>query len=1567
MQKFLIPLFVCLVIGMPSVLLAQMPQQVSLPPGPIKYPDNPAPAHPDMMCNNAGTFTMTQFIGHSNDHNLPKVFLCDKDSFLIQHNGDAVLTGDPDATTPPGVAFAFYKCLPTIMGDNFQSISLVPGPGDPCLWDTPFPANGMYLTEGVPNGGNLWFYNNGGIISGLGMNQPTSVYFAALTVDEIIPPAGFESATVGAPPGPCVNVNTADAFQVIYLNPITAQGIDNSYGNDCLGKFTARGGYPEYDNTAVYDINIYLTSDPNVKAIIHTQSTQLFHLAPVIFSVPQAGNYTIEIKDGKACPATFTMDMNVCDASDNITLHFPDTIAVPNATNFCIPVTVDNFDIVSGSFSINWDPTVLQYVGINHENSVLDPFSSATLNDQEAINGNVGLLLYDQGQLGNVLSIPDGDTLFQICFNAIAPLGACTGLTVSNNPTAVGFEDATGQPLALTVDTGRVCINFPPLGFTVAIFDTTCLGTASMRVTATGGMSPFSVTVHEFCPAPGPTYSGNISGIGSSYSVLNTIGNFNNVTSCYAVCVTDSNGIGQTICDTINVMIPTLGSQISFIQQPTCNGLDDGLIQAVVLVGGSAVANPGPQYTFSWSPNTVPNPSGIIQDGTVSGHVPAGNYSLIVTDTVRHCSAPIASGTLGQPAIIKKNMVTATNATCTGVSDGMINYTVQGGTPFPGNQFQFAWENTTTGQAVGSPGQNNPIVLNSLAAGTYQVTLTDMNGCTAVDSVVLTDARIVNLTENIVSSVTCHGLSDGGAAVSVSGVNPPGNSYTFTWVPATGTINSNPTISALTNAPAGDYFVTAQDGFGCKDTLTVTILEPAELKIDTIGVQGPGCGQQNSGTINVTAQGGTGGPNYTYNWDIPAMGPLQNGLGVGTYTCTVTDQNGCKDSISVTLNPPTPPALSVTSTPVKCGSDGSLIAVAPTAVSYAWTSLPAGTPAGSNDTISNLMGGTYAVMVTDGHSCVNFDTVTLASVTPLSFQDTTFVEPHCYGTTDGTIGIVVQDGQAPYTNYTWNPAQPVNGPTIFSIAAGNYCVTVTDNVGCTLTGCFTLNQPPQIKNAISGLQDVSCFGVCDGSATVMTNYATTPPTAGNFIYIWSDGMSTSAMRTDLCAGMQIVTAADPNNCSATDTIMIGSPTQVTAAESNATDATCFGNSDGTATIHGGGGNGAPYSVLWSTGATGDMITGLTAGPYTATVTDANGCTGVVNSIVVGQPAQITVTQNLLESENPICFGDANGMLSVDVTGGNQGNLNYVWTDEMGNNLNTNNHLIEDIPSGAYSVVVTDAEGCTGSLDMITLQDPPPVLGSYQDPAALVCNGDETTLRIDTIFGGTGGPYSFSLDYGAVLNPGFPVSLSGGEHYITYYDAHNCSYTDTINLLEPAPIEVTFSKPIDEIELGDTTYQLKPLITGATVASFNWTPAEFLHTPDTLNPYVYAYTSQTYTLTVFDDKGCSGTGSVTINVDPNRNVYLPNVFRPGVGRLDDHFNVFLGRGIEIVNYMRVYDRWGELMYSREHFLPDNDNFGDGWDGRFNGHYVDPGVFVYIVEVKFLDGRVLLYRGDVTVVR
>ncbi|MBC7775749.1 MAG: gliding motility-associated C-terminal domain-containing protein [Phycisphaerae bacterium] len=1568
MHRLLIPMLACFFLSTPALLRAQVPHEIQyLPFDPPKV--NVVSQIPEMPCGDAGTFTFGQFIGSSNDLAPSPIFLCFGDSLLVQHNGDADLSGDPDPATQPGIAYGFYTCPPTIMGPTLQDIigaGLPPTNPDPCL--LPGSANGMYITQPVANGGGTWFFNSGALQTTFNMGQPFALTFAPITIDDF---AGnsYETAQPGFPPGPCVAVNTAAAFQIVYLNEITATGISNNFGNDCLGRFTVRGGFPQYDaqlgGNAVYTIKITLASNPAVKAIIHTSASNLFHLSSVLFSVPQAGLYNVVIEDGKSCPASFQIDMNVCNPVDNVMLTFPDTI-VPPAGQICLPVTVENFNIFSGAFSVEWDETILQYNGIQNINPALTSFfGPASLNENQITNGLLGVVVFDNTN-PSTINIPDGGTLFDLCFTAIGALGQCSGLGVTNSPAGVEMADSIGQDLALSVDTGQVCIGFLPLTFSYEVIDTTCLGQATLNIFPNGGIPPYDITVTQL--PGGPVYNtvnNTIINVNGTYSPTSLVGLTNNTPVTYDICIVDSdldtNGMGVMRCTTLVVNIPRLGAQLNFVQSPLCNGDSTGIVSATVLFGGTIVPNPGVNYTYAWSPSNL-----TVQGSQVQNGVPAGQYTVVVTNLSNGCTA-LASGSLGQPAPISAQLVTTTAASCSGVCDGTITYEAEGGTAFPGPAYKFTWFNETTNSTLNS-GTDNPILLGGACAGEYRILIEDALGCKFIDSnMVLTDLRSLFLTTNSIQNVLCNGDNTGSIAVTVVESVITGNNFTFNWSPAGFTptcMSPSCTYSAL---PVGTYTLLAFDNLGCQIADTFDITEPTVLRVDSLGQSNPGCTQVNSGSISVQAFGGNGGPaTYVYDWSNMAITSSIGGLPFGTYTVTVTDLNGCTVTRQFNLPMPGPPSLTLTtSSAVKCGGDGSLTATAPTAVLIVWTDINGvviDSFTTSPATIDSLNGGDYIANVFDGVGCFATDTVSLTGVVPMSFSDTTLMEPTCFGFNDGQIAIGVQDGQPPYVQYNWNPpAQPPNSPVIFALTANTYSVTVTDNAGCTLTGTFVLGQPAAITNTFDPtvIGTVTCFGgvPCDGKATPLTKYTDGP---GDFNFLWGDG-STDSLRIDLCAGPNIVTITDGNNCFTIDTVDIATPPQITGAVAT-TETLCFGDSTGTATLTASGGNGGPYTYLWNTGATTANVIGLPAGNYTVTITDNKSCTNSINTIVIGQPGQIVLSTTFT---NPTCFAGKNGQTTVEVVGGVP-NYTYSWENAAGDDVG-DAKTAEMLPAGTYVVTVTDMNGCT-SVTNETITDPPAVIGSYEPLAPLTCNGDETILNILTITGGSGGPYRFSVDFGAVLDPDFPVTIGGGTHYITYIDVKDCALTDSIFVAEPAPITVTFDPNVIEVELGATA-DLEPIITGAAViGSFTWTNPQALLNPDTLNATAYTFTNLTYTLTVLDSFGCSGSGTVVVNIDPNRNVYLPNIFRPAnPSGLNDHFNIYTGLGVELVNFIRIYDRWGELLYQREKFLPNVDNLSEGWDGRFNGDFVNPGVFIYIAEVKFLDGRVLLYRGDVTVVR
>lgn len=1551
MHRLLIPLLACFIFGTPALLRAQVPHEIQyLPFDPHKLQN--APNQQDAPCGNAGTMTFGPLIGFSNDVAPSPIFLCFGDSILIQHAGDADLSGDPTPGTPAGIAYAFYTCPPTVTGPSLQDIigsAIPPLPADPCL--LPGAANGLYITQATTNGGGTWFFNSGALQTNFNMGQPLSLYFAPITVDDFAN-NNFESNQPGFPPGPCVAVSTASAFEVVYLNEITATGINTNFGNDCLGRFTVRGGYPQYDGNAVYTISISLAADSNVKAIVHTSTSNLFHLSSVAFSVPQAGVYNIVIEDGKSCPATFQMDMAVCNPTDNVNLIFPDTI-IPPGTSLCIPVTVENWAVLSASFSIQWDETVLQYDGLSNVSSVIDTvFGPANLNANETGNGLLGVQIFNNTN-PTTITIPNDSVLFEICFTAIGNLGDCSGLGIGNNPTGVAFEDDMGQNLALSVDTGQICIAFLPLEFTYAVIDTNCFGQATLVVTPTGGVEPYEVIVNENAPT-GPTYSGIVDFAGETFTV-NNVGSTNNTAFTYEICVQDNNGQGATQCTTFVVNIQRLGAQLNFAQQPLCNGDSTGIINAVVLQGGVVVNTPGPNYTYAWSP------ANLVQGSQVQNNVPAGLYTVTVTDTNTGCSE-VAAGTLGQPAPLSPQAINYTPASCSGVCDGSISYEAEGGTPLPGGTYVFSWTNKTTGAGAGN-GNANPILLSNACAGEYSLTITDANGCTfAEQSLVLDDLRELTIAQTTVQQVLCNGQNNGSITVTVNESVPTTQTYTFAWTANGFTQTGTSPMSTYSNLPAGIYAVLATDALGCQVTDTIQIVEPDVLELDTLAVVLPGCTQVNSGSICVQALGGTGGFNgYVYNWSHAGANNnnCQSGLPPGTYDVTVVDQNGCLDSLTFVLPTPTPPSFTANVQHEKCGGDGSLTASAPTAIIFVWTDIN-GVVIDSTATIDSLFGGDYIIKIYDPTGCFATDTFTVNPVIPMSFSNVTLQDPSCFGFNDGQIAVGVQDGMPPYVSYLWDPGQTPSGPVIFALKADTYDLTVTDNAGCTLTGSFQLNDPPAIVNTFSAnvLGRVSCFGVCDGSATPLTAYTNGP---GDFNFLWNDGSSDST-RTDLCAGPVFVTITDGDNCFIVDTVIITSPTQIGILPATTTATLCYGDSTGTASITATGGNGAPYTYLWNTGATTANVNGLLAGVITVTVTDKNGCTNSIDTITIDQPAQIGLSTSVT---NPTCFGGENGQASVDVLGGVP-DYNYNWENSLGSFVG-GAATADMLPAGTYDVTVTDMNGCTSAASA-TVIDPPAIIGTFEPLEPLSCNGDETILNILNISGGSGGPYRFSVDFGAVLDPNFPVSIGGGLHFITYIDVMDCALTDSLFIAEPTPITVTFDPNVIEVELGATA-DLEPIITGAAViAEFEWTNPQALLNPDTLDATAYTFSNITYTLTVVDSFGCSGSGTVVVNVDPNRNVYIPNVFIPAnPSGLNDHFNVNTGLGVELINFFRIYDRWGELVYQREKYLPNNDNLSEGWDGRYNGDFVNPGVFIYLAEVKFLDGRVLLYRGDVTVVR
>jgi len=290
-----------------------------------------------------------------------------------------------------------------------------------------------------------------------------------------------------------------------------------------------------------------------------------------------------------------------------------------------------------------------------------------------------------------------------------------------------------------------------------------------------------------------------------------------------------------------------------------------------------------------------------------------------------------------------------------------------------------------------------------------------------------------------------------------------------------------------------------------------------------------------------------------------------------------------------------------------------------------------------------------------------------------------------------------------------------------------------------------------------------------------------------------------------------------------------------------------------------------------------------------------------------------------------------------------------------------------LTAGTYAVTVTDASNCTAST-LHTITAPPPITFVLDTITPIQCFGFSTVVTLDTVFGGNPGSYAYSVNGAQPTDISFPANVFAGTYPIEVFDSRNCSIDSFFTVTQPNPVSINID-PVIEVELGDSV-QLRPQFNPGGVPinpdSIFWEPAEFLSCDRCPDPIVRPFADQFYTITAYDINGCPGFAEVLIEVDKNRNIFLPNAFSPNGDGVNDEFRVFTGVGVQKVNYVHIFDRWGNILYADTDIEPNISGIPT-WDGFYKGKPLDPGVFIYLVEVEFEDGLTLLYRGDLTLLR
>jgi gliding motility-associated-like protein len=1037
----------------------------------------------------------------------------------------------------------------------------------------------------------------------------------------------------------------------------------------------------------------------------------------------------------------------------------------------------------------------------------------------------------------------------------------------------------------------------------------------------------------------------------------------NLIAGTYTCTITDA--ANNTVTQTITItQPPALSATVLSITNVLCAGDTTGAM-AVSVAGGT------PPYTYQWLPGGT---------GTSISGVTAGTYTFTVTDA-NNCTATV-SATITQPTALFVSG-SLTNVSCYGMSNGTITTIVTGGIA----PYTYLWSN----------GQTSPAVT-GLAAGVYYVTVTDNNGCTYGVVGNVTQPPVLNLVTSVVNPTSCT-QNTGTATVAASGGTPP---YTYSWSPSGGTSNN------ATNLAAGAYVITVTDSKGCTDTVHIIINTSTPPTVSISSVVNVNCYGQSTGSATASASNGVAP--YTYLWSNGQTTATATGLAAGTYTVTATGANGCANSATVTITQPPILNVNISSfTNVNCNGQGNgsaIVLASGGTPGYTYQWLPSG---GTGSSATGLSAGTYTVSVTDIKGCTGTATVTISQ--PQALNATISSANATCSQNNGWATVTPTGGTTPYT-YLWSNGQTAS--TINNLAAGTYSVTVTDAHGCTKVATVTISQSTALTINIAAT-NVSCNGQDNGTATALAQTGTAP-----YIYQWSNGQSTQTA-TNLAPGTYTVTVTDIVHCSGTATITITEPTVLNSNINTSTNVLCHGDNSGEATVSVTGGT-TPYTYQWSNNTTSATVANLIAGTYTVTVTDSNGCT-ITSTVTITEPTELTLTTTAM---NNSCKNETQGSATVAASGGIPP-YSYQWNNGQTGTTATNlaagvyNITVTDnnncsktiqIAVGEYPLPAVDAGDdqlfCQGK-EAVTLRGNG--ADTYQwlpttNLSCAICQVTEATPEISTVYTLTGidangckatdevivsvvtkQPTSAGADIHICGSKSVILEASGGFQYEwSPVDGmeNNQTSAPTVTVEQSTTFTVIIKQNdcfTDTLTQSVTVHTMPKISLGADInaslreqvelsadtsnaTGITWIPPINLSCDNCYNPIAYAERDIRYIARVTNE-GCTAEDDIIIRVDCTEdNVWLPTSFTPNGDGKNEYF---YPRGVpqQAIEYMAIYNRWGQRIFEREHFAANNPT--DGWSGGLKGRLADVGVYTYIIRFACGGGKKLVLKGDVTLLR
>ncbi|HNR49280.1 MAG TPA: gliding motility-associated C-terminal domain-containing protein, partial [Bacteroidia bacterium] len=1009
-----------------------------------------------------------------------------------------------------------------------------------------------------------------------------------------------------------------------------------------------------------------------------------------------AGTYTVTVTDSKLCTKSFSQTISNL-AGPVVTVDSVKNVSCFGGSNGSIYISVTGNN---GAVTYQWNTgavskNLLNVVAGNYTVTVTDSSGCVATKSQvitqpaSALSITISSLPASCGSANGSASasVTGGTPAYTYLWN--------TGQTSSS------ITNVAGGSYTVTVTDSKGCTTSKPVLVNTqssvqividSIIQLRCFGqnTGAILTHATGGSGVYTYT---WTPAQ-----------------ANNDSIFNLGPGTYKLVVHDNANCADSITVTINPVLPLV---INGSALPEVCSNNNGSAWATVS-GGT------PPYNYLWSTGSV--------NDTIF-NLSKGNYTVTVTDS-KLCTAThlFIVDSLGGPSI----QDSVINIKCFGGNNGAIYTTVSGGN----GAYSYQW----------SPGGQTTSFITGLTAGTYIVTVSDTNACTATKVILVTQPSAINIALSAISE-KCNKVN-GIAIASASGGTAP---YTYLW-------NTGVANDSLINKASGWYSVTVTDANLCTKVDSVFIPHINGPTINGFTRSNPVCNSDSTGSLIVNVSGGT--PAYTYQWSAPAgvTGASNTNIPAGIYTVTVTDINGCSATSKDTLFNPPLLVISHSSTNASCALNNGIaifnVTGGATPYSYLWSNGATGT--NQQSTLSN---GTYTITVTDGNGCVKQDTVIVNRTPATMVQLDSSNNVSCYGLSDGNIYITPSGGIGNYS-YQWS-YNNLQTQDLTNIPGGTYTVTVTDGAGCSYTmPDINILSPDSISITFT-TTPTGCSGPT-GSATAQVTGGTAP-----YTYIWSDG-STNATAVNLANQNYTVTVTDQHNCSKSATVYIPSTLPITASVSSFQNVTCYGDSTGSIQITAGGGT-PPLTYLWSNGATTANISQLTAGTYTVTITDAVQCTTTITQTITQNPK---LQFGLILIPGP-CNGGTPGSAVASPSGGSS-TPSILWSN------GTTGTVVQGVAGTVFTLTITDNAGCHRDTTFSIPSTNGPQIVSV-NTTDIVCFGDSSGTATIQVTGGAS-PITYQwIGTSPVQNTATAVNLTQGNYTCIVSDVNGCTESAAVTI------------------------------------------------------------------------------------------------------------------------------------------------------------------------------------------